>query len=167
MNRNLKQILISFLLGCIAYYVFLCFTGVVLAFMLNSGFDSFIMNLFSDCNMRRIIFPIYLKLTPIIVCLVVMLLTTYFFSKPLSKRIITNSIILTIGSICTDLYYFIKLPFGSYFFISSYQISFFNIFIWCLSTIAVISLGSFLNSKTAQHGASRAEINPKLWDKDE
>ena len=154
-NKSIKFYVISFFLGCGAYYVFLCFTGVVLAFLADIGFDSFVipnlLNRLSDASIRHVVLSIYIEVIPIVVCFVVLFLATYFLSKPLSQKLIINSLILTFGAFCTDFYYFQKSPFDlSYFFGSRYTVNYFNIIIWLLCTIAGIYLGRILKMKSVQ-----------------
>jgi hypothetical protein len=156
--KTIKPVIISFLLGCIAYYVFVCFTGVVLAFFNYSGFDSYVVhnliNRLSGRELKLMAFSIYSSITPIMVCFGVLFLATYFLSKFLSQKIIINSFILTFGAICTDIFYFFDSPFfsagGSIFFTYKSKIIFLNVIGWCLSTMAVIYLGSLLYSRRAQ-----------------
>lgn len=149
----ISSYLISFLLGCAAYYVFLCFTGVVTAFLMNIGADSLIFhNLIkplSSGNLRHLAFTIYFNFKYITVSLVILFLATYFISKYLSDRLIFNSLFLTCGALAIDFFYFQKYQFdSSYLFASRYKIDIFHVVLWFLCTIGVIHLGRILKART-------------------
>jgi uncharacterized membrane protein len=92
-SKKIKTIIpymISFLLGCAAYYVFLCFTGVVMAFITKVGADSSIVHTFikplPSGDMRKLAFSIYFNITHILVGLIVLFTATYFFQSILQRR---------------------------------------------------------------------------------
>lgn len=152
-QKIIRSFLVSFLLGCAAYYVFLCFTGVVMAFLMDIGADSLIFhNLIkplSSSNLRHLAFAIYFNFKYLTVGLIVLFLATYFLSKYLSEKIILNSLFLTCGALSSDFFYFKKYPFdSSYFFASRYMIDIFHLIVWFLCTIAVIHFGRILKVRT-------------------
>ena len=152
-QKIISSYLISFLLGCAVYYVFLCFTGVVAAFLMDIGADSLIFhNLIkplSSGNLRHLAFTIYFNFKYITVSLVILFLGTYFLSKYLSDRLLFNSLFLTCGALATDLFYFQKYQFeSSYLFVSRYMIDIFHVVVWFLCAIGVIHLGRILKART-------------------
>lgn len=152
-QKNIRSYLISFLLGCAAYYVYLCFTGVVVAFLMDIGADSLIFhNLIkplSSGNLRHLAFTIYFNFKYITVSLLILFLATYFLSKYLSERLIFNSLFITCGALATDFFYFQKYQFdSSYLFASRYMIDIFHLIVWFLSTIVVIHLGRIISART-------------------
>jgi fatty-acid desaturase len=157
----LGPMLISYLLGCITFYFFLCFTGVVLAFFIDKGINSFIFHNFikplPQGNLRQYIFAAYINLIPIVVNVVVVFLFTFFSAKYLAKKLLINSVVLTLGAITVDLYYFRNMPFeSSFFFSESHSIDFSNLTIWFICTIISIKLAYLLTvmrvSRNVQHG---------------
>ena len=148
-QKLIKLFLISFLLGSAVYYVFLCFSGVVMAFLINT--DSLIVHNFikplSNGSLRHFVFYIYANFKYIMVSLIVLFLATYFLSRYLSEKLILNSLFLTLGRLTTDFYYFQKYPFEStYFFSSKNMVDIFHLIVWLLCTIAVIYLGHALKA---------------------
>ena len=143
----------AFLLGCISYYVFLCFTGVVMAFLVNNGVDSFIFHTFiqpiSRGNIRILLFSVYFNATYIAVSLIVLFLFIFFLSKYLSQKVLIYSVVLTLGALTTDLYYFRKMSFdSSYFFKEVYKIDFFNLVMWCICTAVSIKFAYYLKVRS-------------------
>lgn len=132
----LSTMVTAFLLGCISYYVFLCFTGVVTAFMIDIGATS----LFSG----------YFNATYIAVSLIVLFLFTFFLSRYLSRKVLIYSVVLTLGALTTDLYYFRKMSFdSSYFFKEVHKIDFFNLVMWCICTAVSIKFAYYLKVRSA------------------
>lgn len=128
-----------------------------MAFLIDNGADSFIFQKFimplSSGTMRHIGFNFYFSLKYIMVSITVLFLATYFLSKYLSHKLIISSACLTLGALCTDLFYFKKMPFdSSYFFSSRYHFDYFNIIAWGICTMAVIYLGRLLRIKCTNRG---------------
>ena len=151
MKKIIKSYLISFLIGCAAYYVFLCFSGVVMAFLINT--DSIIVDKLvkplSSGSLRHLVFTIYANFKYIMVSIIILFLATYFLSRYLSKKLILNSIFLTCGALTTDFFYFQKYPFdSSCFFASRNMIDIFHLIVWFLCSIAAILLGSALKKES-------------------
>jgi hypothetical protein len=81
----LSTMITAFILGCISYYVFLCFTGVVTAFMIDSGVTSFIFHTFiqpiSRGDIRILLSSGYFNATYIAVSLIVLFSFTFFYQN--------------------------------------------------------------------------------------
>ena len=158
-NRTvLGQLLTSYLLGCIMFYIFLGITGVVIAFLLKHGVDSFIVyqliKSVRQAGTRLLIFSAYFHLTHMVVNVVVVFLFTYFLSKYITKKILIGSVVITLGAITTDLYHFRKMSIGSsYFFSGSYEIDFLDFTAWFICTIASIKLAYLLKVKGVNKNA--------------
>jgi hypothetical protein len=146
---ELGRILTSYSLGCITFYIFLCFTGVVEAFLSNKGVDSLIIHTLikhmTKGDARTLLFSTYSNFKYIIVNILVVFIFIYFLSKFLANRVAIYSLIFTIGAVTVDIYYFINMPFDfSHFFVGAYEIRFFNLAIWFICTISAIKMSYFL-----------------------
>jgi hypothetical protein len=146
---ELGRILTSYSLGCIIFYIFLCFTGVVEAFLSSKGVDSLIIHTLikyiPKCDTRILLFVAYSNLEYIIVTILVVFLFIYFLSKFLANRAAIYSLIITTGAATVDIYYFRNMPFDfAHFFVGAYEIRLFNLAIWFICTISAIKMSYFL-----------------------
>ncbi len=158
MKSTLLKITISFLLGCITFYIFVCFTGVVMAFLLDSGIDSFFIHNFiktiSMLELKKLIYFAYMDSQKILVNFMVVFLFTYFFSKYLVKNIFISALILTLGAITTDLFIFPRTPYNlSYFFTEGHMIDLYNLLSWYVCAVISIKLMYVLKSKIINKNA--------------
>ena len=147
-------VLIAYLLGCLTFYVFLCFTGVVKAFLWDKGIDSAIVRTLikhlPKGDARSLAYIAYSDFEYIVVNFLVVFLFVYFLSKLFENKLLIYSVILTIGALTADFYYFKKYPFDFSHFFSEHQIRLFNLAIWFICTILSIKISSFLKAKRAQ-----------------
>lgn len=150
----LFTVITAFLLGCISYYVFLCFMGVVTAFMIDTGVMSFFIHTFiqpiSRGDIRNLLLSGYFNATYITISLIILFLFTFFLSRYLSRKVLIYSVVLTLGALTTDLYYFRKMSFdSSYFFKEVHKIDFFNLLMWCICTAVSIKFAYYLKVRSA------------------
>ena len=140
------------MLGCITFYIFLCFTGVVMAFLLDSGIHSFFIHNFiktiSMLELKKIIYFAYMDSQQIFVNLMVVFLFTYFFSKYFVKNIFISALLLTLGAITIDLFIFPRTQNNlSYLFTDGYMINLYNLLSWYVCAVISIKLVYVLKSK--------------------
>jgi hypothetical protein len=150
---NLFPVLASYLLGCITYYVFLCFNGVVLAH--SSKLEVLILRtLFRlvshDKNSKILIFNIVSNLETTFVNLLVVFLFSYLITNYIAKNTVVNSLAVTLGAVTIDLYYLRTMPFGeSYFFSENFEVNFISLTVWFICAVASIKISYFCKSKDA------------------
>lgn len=142
----------AYLLGGISFYVFLCFTGVVKAFLWDKGIDSTIVRTLikhvPKGDARALAYIAYSDFEYIVINFLVLFLFVYFLSKLFKNRLLIYSVIITIGAVTADFYYFKKYPFDfSHFFSDNHQVRLFNLAIWFTCTILSIKISSFLKEK--------------------
>lgn len=142
----------AYLIGGISFYVFLCFTGVVKAFLWDKGIDSAIVRKLikhlPKGDARTFAYIAYSDLEYIIINFLVLFLFVYFISKLFERRVLIPSVIITFGAVTTDFYYYGKYPFDlSHFFSEIHHIRLFNLAIWFTCTILAIKISSFLREK--------------------
>ncbi|WP_054696877.1 hypothetical protein [Geotalea toluenoxydans] len=150
---NFGLVLIAYLLGCLTFYVFVCFTGVVKAFLWDKGFESAIVRTLikhlPKGDARSQAYIAYSDFEYIVVNFLVVFLFVYFLSKLFENRLLIYSVILTIGAVTADFYYFKKFPFDLSLLLGTSDKTFQSA-IWFICTILSIKISSYLKAKRAQ-----------------
>jgi hypothetical protein len=97
---------------------------------------------------KRLVFNIVSNVECTFVNFIVVFLFLYFITTSLVKNTLVNSLIVTLGAISTDLYYFKTLSHNSsYFFSENYKVNVINLTIWFICTVASIKLSYFVRVK--------------------
>lgn len=128
---------------------------------MDHGVYSFIFHKFIKLlpqgEIRQLSFATFIHLPQLAVNALIVFSFTFMTSKYLIKKSLVNSVIITIGAMTADLYFYLKMPFDSSFFLSeSYKIDIFNLMTWFICTIAAVKLAYLLRAMRGNKDAQQA-----------
>ena len=160
MNTKYKQYLFisitSIILGIVCFYVYLCFQGVLTAWLIDIGYyrilSKLIAAMFDSGSSRSFSFLLLNFFKDIFVQLILFTLFLYWFSMRFHKRLILSVVFLLIGALLYDAYFYLRYSNDFFSSVLSYTIFFdgiivnylFNLSLWGFVFTLSIILGSFI-----------------------